>query len=115
MFGYSVFCIFNGYSYFITLEENDYISQQQYTTPTRTTTNGSARVLGSNIYGTSTTRTTGGNTHTISKPRTAYTIVCYREKPDSFSYNAIYLQKSLKIKYEIEDSPQSGIYTKINK
>jgi hypothetical protein len=77
-------CLINGYTHFATVESDKYVSQHQYTTSSRKT---------------------GRSTHTVSKPRTAYTIVCYEEKPEEFSYNARFLLKSLMAKYELVGYP----------
>ncbi len=102
-----------GYKYFVIVDAQQYSKNSSYTTPTTATTNVNANTYGSaygygnsvnysgNTYGTATTTYSGGQTFHISKPRTTNTIVCFKEKPEGFSYNAEFLAKSLKEKYEL--------------
>ncbi|MCK4793727.1 MAG: hypothetical protein KAV87_58910, partial [Desulfobacteraceae bacterium] len=94
-------CKLSGYDYFIIVEGQEYTENSQYTTPTSTTTKGRARVIGNSVYGSSTSTTTGGRTYNISKPRSENTIVCFKDKPDGFSYNADFICKSITQKYGI--------------
>jgi hypothetical protein len=103
----------NGYEYFIIIDAQQYSKNSTFTTPTTSTTNINANTYGSaygygnygtysgNTYGTATTTTYGGQTFNISKPRASNTIVCFKEKPEGFSYNARFIEKSLKDKYEL--------------
>jgi len=100
-----------GYSYFIIVDAQQYSKNSSFTTPVTATTNirsntyGSAYGNGNNVnysgntQGTATTTFSGGETYNISKPRTTNTIVCFKEKPQGFSYNAEFVAKSLKEKY----------------
>lgn len=102
-----------GYKYFIIVDAQQYSQDSAYTTPTTVTTNINANNYGSaygygnsvnysgNTNGTATTTYSGGQTFYISKPRTTNTIVCFKDKPDGFSYNAELLAKSLQEKYKI--------------
>lgn len=74
-------CLMNGYTHFSTVDSDKYISRHQYTNPST------------------------GYVHSSSKPRTAYTIICYNEKPDGFSYNARFLLTSLMSKYSLVGYP----------
>lgn len=95
-----------GYGYFIIIDGNSYTSQSTYTTPTTTHTTGSVTTYGNRAHGSATSTTTGGQTYTISKPRTSNTIVCFQEKPENgFSYNADFIYKSLTEKYGIKKAP----------
>ncbi len=87
----------NGYNYFVIIDANQYSKSSSYTTPT--TTYGSATAYGNTAYGSATTY--GGQTYHISKPRATNTIVCFKEKPEGFSYNANFIEKSLKEKYQL--------------
>ena len=42
------------------------------------------------------------SSHIVQKPRVAFDIHCYHEKPEKHSYNAFYLVKSIKEKYRIK-------------
>jgi len=68
--------------YFIILEGGDSVSYSTYTTPSTSHTTGSASVYGNTAYGSATTHTYGGQTHLISKPRSALVIRCRRDKPE---------------------------------
>lgn len=104
----------NGFTYFTIVDAKQYNKTGSYTTSTRsktnlsTSTSGSVNVIGnnaiynSNTQGVATTTTSGGQTYNFSKPRTSNTIVCFKNKPDGFAYNATFLSKSLKEKYGIE-------------
>jgi hypothetical protein len=108
-----------GYSYFVIIDAQQYSKISTYTTPVLATTNintntdGSAYSSGNNInysghtYGTAKTTFSGGETQVTSKPRTMNTIVCFKEKPNGFSYNAEFVAKSMREKY--------GLNNQINK
>ncbi len=112
----------NGFEYFVIVEAQQFSKNSSYTTPTTTTTSVNANTYGSaygygnyatysgNTYGTATSRTTGGQTYNISKPRASNTILCFKEKPEGFSFNARFIEKSLKEKYELNkpDGNSSG-------
>ena len=111
----------NGFTYFTIVDAKQYAKTGSYTTPTRTTTNVNASTYGTvnltgnnaiynaNTHGTATTTTSGGQTYKFSKPRTSNTIVCFNNKPEGFAYNAKFLSKSLKEKYDIEPVPYKPI------
>ena len=106
----------NGFQYFTIIDSQRYSKDSTYTTPSTATTNINANTNGiansygnntnysSHTQGTATTTVSGGQTYTISKPRTSNTIVCFKEKPDGFSYNAQFIANSLREKYGL-DSP----------
>jgi hypothetical protein len=87
----------NGYNYFVIIDASQYSKQSSYTTPT--TTYGSATAYGNTAYGTAITY--GGQTYHISKPRATNTIICFKEKPEGFAYNATFIEKSMKDKYQL--------------
>ena len=90
--------LMNGYNYFIVIKSGTTTKQSSYTTPTYTT--GSASGYGNYAYGTATT--TGGQTYYSSKPTSSNTIVCFKEKPEGFSFNANFIEKSIKERYQID-------------
>lgn len=94
-------CLSTGYTYFIIVENQDRSKQYQYTTPSRTTTTGRANVIGNSVYGSSSSTTSGGQTYNISKPRSENTIICFKEKPEYFSYNAEFIYRNISAKYGI--------------
>ena len=91
-----------GYQYFVIIEGENYKSYSQYTTPTRSSTTGSANVYGNTVYGTAKTTTTGGQTYNIAKPGSSNSILCFEEKPEGVAFDADFLIQSLKTKYAIE-------------
>ncbi|WP_163140498.1 hypothetical protein [Arhodomonas sp. KWT] len=107
----------HGFKYFLIVDAQQYSKNSTYRTPTTVTTNVNANTYGAaysygnsttynaSTYGTATTTVSGGQTYNISKPRTSNTIVCFTEKPQGFAYNAGFLVKSLKQKYDIQDAP----------
>lgn len=104
----------HGFRYFAVVDSQNSIQQSTHTTPTTATTNINSTTYGTanrngnyvnysgNTYGTATTTYSGGQTYTISKPRSSNTIVCFAEKPEGFSYNAEIIVSSLKQKYGIK-------------
>ncbi len=109
-----------GYKYFVIVDAQQYSKNSSFNTPTTATTNINANTYGSaygygksmnysgNTSGTATTTYSGGQTVNISKPRTTNTIVCFKEKPDGFSYNAEFLAKSMKEKYGLNELGKSN-------
>jgi osmotically-inducible protein OsmY len=107
----------NGFKYFAIVDARTYAKTSSFTTPTtaRTTLNsatyGSANAYGgtmnyqSNTTGAATTVFSGGETYTISKPRTTNTILCFATKPEGFAYDAEAVTKSLRAKHGLP--PQS--------
>lgn len=95
----------NGFKYFVIVDGRSGTDVAAFTTPTQSTTYGSASVYGSTAYGTATTTTTGGQTFLIRKPSLTNTIVCLTVKPEGvFAYNAAFIYRSLREKYHIEAS-----------
>ncbi|MRR07482.1 MAG: hypothetical protein EG828_11185 [Deltaproteobacteria bacterium] len=100
-----------GYKYFVIVDARQHSENSSYTTPATATTNlsgqtyGSTSVYGnnanfySNTNGTATTTISGGETVYISKPSSSNTIICFKEKPEVFSYNAEFVARGLKEKY----------------
>ena len=103
----------NGFTYFQIVETKEYAQTGTFTAPTYTTTNTNTSTFGvvnktkrnavidGNTNESSTTITTGGETHNYVKPRTANTIVCFKEKPEGVVYDAAFLVKSIKAKHGI--------------
>ena len=93
----------NGYEHFVIIDVNQYSEDSSWTSPTtyKTKINTHTTYSG-NTYGTATTKKIGGQTIHISKPRSSNTIMCFKEKPEGFSYNARFVRKSMKEKYQIQ-------------
>lgn len=93
----------NGFNYFVIIDANSYSKHGTVTTPSRYYTTGSAHRVGNYVYGSATTTQTGGQTFHYTKPSASNTIVCFKKKPDTtFSYNASFVYKSIREKYEIK-------------
>ena len=92
------------YNYFIIVSNDENTSISSYTTPTTTKTKANASVYGNTVSGTATSTTYGGQTYYITKPSSTNLIICYSEKPDMdvMVYNANFIFKSIKDKYDIE-------------
>lgn len=93
----------NGFEYFTIVDAQQYTTNSSYTTPTQT--KAKVSVYGNTAYGSSTTY--GGQTYNISKPSNSNTIVCFKEKPEGFSYNSKFLIHSLKAKYDLLDEQEN--------
>lgn len=93
-----------GFAYFVVVDSQQYSRVGTYTTPSHT--QASVSMYGNTAYGSATTY--GGHTYVTVKPRSSNTIVCFREKPEGFAYNAKFLIKSLKEKYGLVEEPQEA-------
>lgn len=102
----------NQYRYFVITQSKEYARESEYTTPRTTSTDFRAytyppakgspdAVRVESTYGTAASTSYGGERYTISEPRSSQTIVCYKEKPKEFSYNAEFIVQSLKKKYRL--------------
>lgn len=93
----------NGFTHFAFASSKTGVETSTMTTPTTSYTSGSASVYGNNVYGNSTTRTTGGNTIFVSKPSANNTVVMFKGKPDvnSMVYDASFICNSLGTKYKV--------------
>ena len=104
----------NGYKYFVIVDEQQYARTSFVTTPTTATTTYSGNTQGSvtsfgnsanfnaNTYGTARTVVYGGDTFVIVKPSTRNTIVCFKDKPEGFAYNAETISVSIREKYGVQ-------------
>ena len=91
----------NNYKYFILLGQDSVVNNSSYTTQTTSRTTGNAYATGNNASFSATTYSTGGNTYNIAKPSSANTVLCFKEKPAHFSYDAQFIYKSITAKYDI--------------
>ena len=92
-----------GYSYFAIIESEKTSKTSTYTTPTNSSTSINVYPSNNQIYGTSQTRTTGGETYTVSKPRSTNIIICFKEKSeaDGIIYDISYIIPAIRQKYNI--------------
>lgn len=98
----------HGYPFFAIVDGQRYSEQTAVTTPSSSTTNLNATTYGTlnsgsytaNTYGTATTY--GGQTFLIRRPTASNTIVCFKEKPQGFAYNAKVVISSIKETYGLQ-------------
>jgi hypothetical protein len=92
-----------GFRYFVIVGSEKDTKISTYTSPTQSSTTGSAYGYGNYAYGSATTTTYGGQTYFISKPRATNTILCFKEKPDinGIVFEAEFVVKSIRQKYGI--------------
>lgn len=93
-------CRNNGYNYFILLENDSYSNKRKHHTRSSNKTKHEKNSDGSTTV---TSSSGSGLSFTIKEPRANYIIECYTTKPEDFSYNADFLYKSLKSKYNIKN------------
>lgn len=102
----------NGFSYFVIVDKDQYVTQSSYTTPS--TTYGTATIYGNSVYGSATTY--GGQTFYYSKPTSSNLIVCFSERPEgAFSLDARFLKNQLQSKYKLGDYASAGSSATLNK
>lgn len=92
----------NGFSHFVIVDGRAGTNYSAFTTPTQSTTVGTASVYGNTAYGRASSTTTGGQTFLVQKPSSTNTIVCLNGKPEGvFAYDAAFVRRSLSEKYGI--------------
>lgn len=96
-----------GFKHFAIVNESSSDEISSFTTPGYSHTTGSGYVSGGygNYYGTYSGHTTYNppQTYFISKPRCEFLIKCFPEKTDDiYTFDALFLQNSIKRKYKIE-------------
>ena len=85
----------NGFTYFAIVSQENTKETGAFTTPTVSTTNIIGNIAVTNTY--------GGQTFFSSAPSSSNEIICFKEKPnDIHTYNAEFVVKSIKAKYEVE-------------
>ena len=94
----------NGFTHFVIVDGRSHAEYGTFTTPSVSTTTGSASLYGNTAFGSATTTTTGGQTFMIAKPSVTNTIVCFDRKPNvaALVYDAQFVFRSLAKKYEAE-------------
>lgn len=92
----------NGFKYFIIINSDQYSTLKSYTSPVTAETEINPDLSGGLFGPTATTTISGGETTYSESPTSSNTIICFKEKPEGFSYNARFLEKSLKQKYNIK-------------
>ena len=100
----------NGFPFFAIIDGQRYAEHATWTAPSSSTTNFNATTYGNlssgmytgNTYGTATTTNYGGQTFVVRRPTASNTILCFKERPEGFVYNAASIVKSMKEKYGLE-------------
>ena len=91
-------CIENGYKHFVLISENAHTRNTTHTTPAYAHTTHLGNSSFTNVY--------GGQTYSFSKPRSTNEILCFKEKPDGYSYDALYLRDSLMKEYKLKSTDE---------
>ena len=86
-------CIENGFKYFTLVSAVSGNSSSSFTTPAYAQTTFIGNTGYTNVY--------GGQTINVSKPSSSNEIICFKDKPDGFFYEAAYVVSSIKEKYNI--------------
>lgn len=94
--------LMNGFAYFALADARSSANVAAITTPITATTTGSAYRAGNTVYGSATTRYSGGNTMFISRPTANNTVMMFKEKPEigAMVFDAQFICNSLGKKYE---------------
>ena len=97
----------SGFNHFAIVDESSSTEISTFTTPGSSQTTSSGYIQGGygSYYGSYSGYTTYSppQTYFISKPRSEFLIKCFPEKPENiYTFDALFLQNSLKQKYKIE-------------
>lgn len=96
-------CLQHGFNCFALLDESSSSSTSAITTPGYAYTTGSAYAYGNSATYSGYTTYSPGQTILIHKPRAGLMIRAFQTKPDAiFTFDAAFLEKSLKQKYHIQ-------------
>ncbi len=97
----------HGYSYFVIADSANTTSQYTVKAPTTYNTTAQASFYGNTAFGQSTTTVRGGDTYNVAKPRSARTVVLYKEKPEGqgLVYSSKFILESLGAKYGLPKAP----------
>lgn len=94
----------NGFTHFAIADSSQDKSTMMYNTGSSSHTYGTVNTIGNTSYGSFNTYNSGGTSIPINKPRSAYTIVCFKEKPDAngMVFDAQFLAQSIAKKYGLK-------------
>lgn len=95
----------HGFPFFMIVDSEGYSETQIYRNPIITKTTGNAYINNGFISGNVTTRTTGGQINSISRPHANRVIMCFKESQQAprFIYDAKLLVRTIKGKYNIDE------------
>lgn len=96
----------NGFKFFVITDSAQETKTVYYNTGGSSQTYGTVNTIGNTSYGSFNTYNSGSTTIPIHKPRSSYTIFCFREKPEgSMAFDADFLANSIRQKYGMQ-TPQ---------
>lgn len=96
-------CISNGFKYFAVVDTADQSRTETYVTPSTAQTTGTATAYGNSATYSGTTTVTPGQVYSFYKPGIGLMVRGFSQKPeDIYSFEADFLVRTLKAKYEIE-------------
>jgi hypothetical protein len=100
----------HGFRYFAVADSAQDAKTTFYNTGGASHTYGTINTFGNTSYGSFNTYHSGSNTIPVSKPRSSYTIFCFKERPDADAmvFDATFVAKSLREKYRLVEQPQSS-------
>ena len=87
-------CLESGYKYFVLISENTHTENSTHTSPTYARTTHIGNYSFTNVY--------GGQTYNNSVPTSTNEILCLKEKPEGYSYNASYIKDSFMEEYQLD-------------
>jgi hypothetical protein len=96
-------CLANNFKYFAVIDSADQSRRRTYVTPGTAQTTGTVNAYGNTATNFGTTTYTPGQVHNHYKPGVGLIVQGFAEKPQgTFTYDAQFLVRSLKQKYEIQ-------------
>jgi hypothetical protein len=100
----------HGFRFFVIADSTQDTKTAYYNTGESSQTYGTVHTVGNTSYGSFNTSSSGSMTVPIRKPRSAYTVFCFKEKPEgAMAYDAEYLANSIRQKYGITQAPQQTV------
>ena len=100
----------NGFKFFVITDSAQDTKTAYYNTGGSSQTYGTVNTIGNTSYGSFNTYHSGSTTVPIHKPRSAYTIFCFKEKPEgAMAFDAAYLADSIRQKHGINKTPQQTV------
>ena len=98
----------NGFTHFVIANSSQDTKTMMYNTGGSSHTYGTVNTYGNTSYGSFNTYHSGGTSIPINKPRSSYTILCFKQKPEgnAMALDAAFLANSLRQKYKIEEKTQ---------
>ena len=99
----------NGYRYFVPVQEKSSVKESSYTEPVTAQTTGTISAYGNSGYAygsfNGATNYYGGQTYHFRKPKTIFTIACFKDKPENIPtmvYDAEQVRDNIKKNYNLK-------------